>query len=157
MTVSLPRFAGRTAIVLGAVCTLGIWPVHLWESTQGVVAWSVAFVVALIGAILGAIPLASKFARQSPENFPQAWLIGLGIRMLFVLTACLVVWVTRPFVTSPFLLGAGVAYGVVLGIEIATASRMMTVVDVPVTTGDVSTPIIGVAASSRPVAGDLAR
>ena len=125
MTASLPRFAFRTAIVLGAVCTLGIWPVHRWESTQGVLAWAVAFAVVLIGAVLGAIPLASRFAKARPENVPQAWLIGFGIRMLFVLSACLTVWLSRPFPVNPFLLGAGVAYAVILAFEVATASRMM--------------------------------
>lgn len=125
MTVSLPRFALRAAIVLGAVCTLGIWPVYRWESTQGVVAWTVAFAVVFVGAVLGAIPLATGFARERPENLPFAWMIGFGIRMLLVLSACLVVSLTRPFPANPFLLGAGVGYAVTLVIEVATASRMM--------------------------------
>lgn len=125
MTASLPRFALRTAIVLGAVCTLGMWPIYRWESTQGLVAWAVAFAVVLVGSTLGAVPLATRFARQSPENFPQAWLIGFGLRMLFILSACLTTWISRPFPPNSFLLGAGVGYAVVLAIEIGTASRMM--------------------------------
>ena len=125
MTASLPRFAIKTGLVLAGVCALGIFPVERWASAQGVVAWSVAFAVVFVGAILGALPAATAFGSTSLEARAQAWLIGLGLRLLFLLGACLAVWLSRAVLPSPFLAGTGIGYAIVLALEVASASRLL--------------------------------
>ena len=125
MTASLPRFALRTALVLAAVCAIGIWPIDRWKASQGVVAWSIAFALVFVGALAGFWPMTMKFARNAPESRAQAWLAGLGLRMLVVLAGCVTVWSTRALLPEPFLAGAGVGYAFVLAFEVASVAREM--------------------------------
>lgn len=123
MTASLPRFALRTAIVLAGVCALGMWPISRWNPSQGVTAWGLAFALVFVGAVAGFLPMTTGFARRNHESRAQAWLIGLGLRMLIVLTGCLVVWSTGVLAPAPFLAGAGAGYAVILAIEIVSFAR----------------------------------
>lgn len=123
MTASLPRFALKAAIVLAGVCALGIVPVERWASTQGVVAWAVAFAVILAGAVLGFLPMTTRFAARSLETRAQAWMIGLGLRLFFVLGVCVAVWTGKFVAPEPFLVGAGIGYAVILALEIASFVR----------------------------------
>ncbi len=123
MTASLPRFALKAAIVLAGVCALGIVPVDRLASSQGLVAWGVAFAVVWVGALLGYLPVTTNFAARSLETRAQAWMIGLGLRLFFVLGACVAVWSSRVLAPEPFLVGAGIGYAVVLALEIAELLR----------------------------------
>jgi hypothetical protein len=124
MTASLPRFALKAAIVLAGVCALGIVPVERLASSQGVVAWGVAFAIVWVGAVLGYLPVTTRFAARSLETRAQAWMVGLGLRLFLVLGACVAVWSGRFVRPEPFLVGAGVGYAVVLVLEITAFLRL---------------------------------
>ena len=123
MTASLPRFALKAAVVLAGVCALGIVPVDRWAPSQGLGSWAAAFATVWVGALLGYLPLTTTFASKTLEARAQAWMIGLGLRLFFVLGACVAVWSSRVLPPEPFLVGAGVGYAVVLAIEIAAFLR----------------------------------
>jgi len=125
MTASFPRFALRTVLVLAASCACGVWPVERAWSTQGVVAWGLAFALVAVAACAGFVPMTTEFARRDTANRAQAWLVGLGLRMFVTLGGCLAVWTTRALEPVPFLVGACVAYAVVLATEITSVLRSL--------------------------------
>ena len=118
---SFPLQALLLTLLVGALLA---WPAHAWKGSEGLVSLAVAGALCFVTALLGRVPrLFVREGTTSPLAHANATMAGTGIRVLLTAVGALIVILTKPFETLPFVLWLVVFYSVLLVLEVFVSIR----------------------------------